>query len=196
MKREILLSDLIPMDIYASERLDRRKAISGLKRLRRVEVGPFVSFYFENFDTMFMQVHEMLFVEGGGEDQIPGELDAYNPLIPNGSELIATMMIEIGDATRRERELYKLSGIETNISIEFGDNGVIAEPVESEEVRTTSDGKTSAVHFIRFTLAEKQISAFTRPNNRLVLSIDHPNYSHMAVLSEQTREELSKDFSI
>ena len=137
MKKEILRSDIIAMDIYGKERSMRRKAVSLKKKLRRIEIGPFATFYFENYETMWMQVHEMLFVENGGEDQIQGELDAYNPLIPNGNELVATMMLEIGDPVRRDRELLRLGGIENTINITIGETIVEATPLEPEENRTT-----------------------------------------------------------
>jgi hypothetical protein len=103
MTRKIDASDIIPFAEYAKQRADRRKQISEIKKNRRLEVGPFATFYFESFDTMLHQVHEMLFIEKGGAEQLPDELAAYNPLIPSGRELVATVMFEIDDPLRRAR---------------------------------------------------------------------------------------------
>ena len=194
MKKEILRSDIIAMDIYGKERSMRRKAVSLKKKLRRIEIGPFATFYFENYETMWMQVHEMLFVENGGEDQIQGELDAYNPLIPNGNELVATMMLEIGDPVRRDRELLRLGGIENTINITIGETIVEARPLEPEENRTTPDGKTSSVHFLRFQFDETQIKSFCSGEISPLLSITHSAYGHIAVIPEESRVSLSEDF--
>lgn len=195
MKREITPADIMPMAEYAEARAARRSAMTETKRSRRIEVGPFATFYFENYDTMWMQVHEMLFIERGGDEQVPGELEAYNPLIPQGSELIATFMLEIADPARRDRELMKLGGIEMTISLEVDGSGVRAEPVEPEDVRTTPDGKTSSVHFLRFSFSPEQVAAFREAETRVVLSIGHPGYAHMAVLPEAVRAALSEDLA-
>ena len=113
MKREITRADIIDIDDYAKNRREHKRRVSEIKRNRRVEVGPFATFYFENFDTMWHQVHEMLHIERGGEAQIEDELDAYNPLIPQGDELIATVMFEIDDPKRRDTVLSTLGGIES-----------------------------------------------------------------------------------
>ncbi len=112
MKTEITRADIIPMDVYARERRALRADVVALKRRRRIAVGPYATFNFENYRTMWHQVHEMLFVEKGGEAQVEGELGAYNPLIPKGAELVATMMLEIPDPTLRARTLARLGGID------------------------------------------------------------------------------------
>src|SRR5436309_8756316 len=94
-ERKITPADLLAYEKYAAERGQFRKNLIPIKKNRRVEVGPFATFYFENYDTMWLQVHEMLHIEKGGEAQIADELQAYNPLIPQGRELIATLMLEI-----------------------------------------------------------------------------------------------------
>src|SRR5271156_6870961 len=100
-QRKITPEDLLPVAEYDVRRKTLKTNLIPMKRQRRIEVGPFATFYFENYATMWLQVQEMLRIEKGGEEQIAGELDAYNPLIPQGDELIATMMLEIEDATRR-----------------------------------------------------------------------------------------------
>src|SRR6478752_4821826 len=99
--RQITRDDLIPDAEFAKVRQERRKALLPIKRLRRIDLGPFCSGYFECFDTMLFQIQEMLLVEKGGEAQVADELAAYNPLVPQGSELVATVMFEIVDEVRR-----------------------------------------------------------------------------------------------
>lgn len=190
---EIQPSDIMPMPEYARVRDSRRRAIAQMKKNRRVHVGPDITFYFENRETILHQVHEMLAVEKGGEEQIADELRAYNPLIPRGRELVATMMIEIDDAVRRDRILRQLGGVEKTITLLIAGNAVPAEP-ESDIDRTTADGKTSSVHFLRFELSSEQIAAFRSAGTRIVLGISHPGYDHMAALPEAVRAELATDF--
>ena len=99
-RRQLTRADILPLEDYVKVRRERRREITELKRRRRVEIGPFATFYFENFATMWQQVQEMLYIEKGGEAQIADELEAYNPLIPQGSELVATVMFEIDDPRR------------------------------------------------------------------------------------------------
>jgi hypothetical protein len=193
-KRDILPSDIMEMAAYGKIRTAKRSEVSALKRVRRLAVGPYATFYFENYDTMWMQIHEMLFVERGGEEQIAGELEAYNPLIPKGKELITTLMFEIPDAERRARELAQLGGVEETIRLELGDHKIAVEALEDDVERTTEDGKTSAVHFLRFRLTDAEIEKFRDPSVRAVISLNHANYGHMAVIPENVRSALSEDF--
>jgi hypothetical protein len=193
-KCEILPSDIMEMAAYGKIRIAKRSEVSALKRVRRLAVGPYATFYFENYDTMWMQVHEMLFVERGGEEQIAGELEAYNPLIPKGKELITTLMFEIPDAERRARELAQLGGVEETIRLELGDHKIAVEALEDDVERTTEDGKTSAVHFLRFRLTDVEIEKFRDPSVRAVISLNHANYGHMAVIPENVRNALREDF--
>jgi len=189
----IVEADILAPDIYARERESRRRALIPIKRNRRIEVGPFATFYFENFDTMLLQVQEMLHIERGGREQIAGELEAYNPLIPQGSELIATLMIEIDEPSRRSATLLKLAGIEESVYLSVGSERIAAQPTEYQD-RTSDDGKTSSVHWVRFSFTPKQIAAFKNPKETVVLGLTHENYGHMAVVSPQIRAELAKDF--
>ena len=192
-KHEITRADIMAMDEYATVRDARRKALTQLKRHRRVAVGPDVTFYFESHDTMWMQIHEMLRIEGGGEAQIGDELAAYNPLIPQGRELIATMMIEIDDEARRARVLAGLGGIEDMISLSLvGDT--VAAVSETEVERTTEEGKTSSIHFLHFPFTDAQVASFRDPETQVVLAIAHPNYGHMAVLPPDIKQALAADF--
>jgi hypothetical protein len=187
-------SDIIPMQEYARVRDARRRAIAEMKKNRRVHVGPDITFYFENRETMLHQVHEMLAVEKGGEAQIEDELRAYNPLIPRGRELVATMMIEIDDALRRDRVLRQLGGIENTATITIGDQTINGRP-ESDVERTTADGKTSSLHFLRFAFTDMQVAAFRDKRVRAVLALSHPCYDHMAAIAEPVRMALAADFT-
>ena len=192
-RRALTRADIMDMADYAKVRAAKRAAIAALKRHRRLAVGPFATFHFESYETMWMQVHEMLHIERGGEEQIAGELEAYNPLIPRGDALIATLMLEIDDPTRRERELYRLAGIEDTIRLEVGGTAVAAQPIEEEVARTSEDGKTSSIHFLRFPFPPAVAARFRTPGARVQLGIDHPAYGHLAIMSEETRAALAED---
>jgi hypothetical protein len=192
-KHELTAEDILPIPEYGKIRDESRRKISLRKRDRRIEVGPFVTFYFENYDTMWMQVHEMVYIEKGGAEQIKDELAAYNPLIPKGQELVATFMIEINDPDRRARALATLGGIEDTAFISIGQERVTA-LAEVDQDRTREDGKASSVQFVHFPFTPAQIAAFRTPGAQVILGLGHANYSHMAVLPENVRAELSGDF--
>jgi hypothetical protein len=192
--RQITPADLIPDADYARERRDRRQALLPIKRLRRVPLGPICTFIFENYDTMLFQVQEMLLTEKGGAEQIPDELAAYNPLIPQGAELVATVMFEIDDEVRREQALARLGGVEDMFFIQVGESRAPGVP-EGDVERTREDGKTSSVHFLRFTLTPDQIARFRDPATQILIGCDHEQYSHLAGLTPATRAELAKDFA-
>jgi hypothetical protein len=193
-QRKITPADLLSLSEYESRRKSLKQNLIPVKKQRRVEVGPFATFYFENYATMWLQVQEMLRIEKGGAEQVPGELDAYNPLIPQGDELIATLMLEIEDADRRNAVLLTLGGIEEKVFLEIGGDTIAATPTEYDD-RTTADGKTSSVHWLRFTFTPGQKRRFKDGAERVVLGIAHPHYGHMAVLTPETRAALAKDFA-
>ncbi len=190
--RKITRDDVLSMDAYAKVRKERRAAMVETKRNRRMEVGPYVTFYFENYATMWQQIHEMLFIEKGGEDQIADELAAYNPLIPNGSELVATMMFEIDDPVRRKSILSRLGGVEESVILKIGDEDVKAFAEEDVD-RTSADGKASSVHFLHFPLSPEQKSAFSKEGPQIMLAIQQEGYQHMAMMPETVRQELAGD---
>lgn len=142
---------------------------------------------------MWLQIHEMLYIEKGGEAQIEGELGAYNPLVPKGSELIATLMFEIDEPRRSEREFGRLAGGERSVVLRVAGETVRSMPEEEVE-RTRADGRTSSVHFLHFPFSTGQIRAFRAPGARVVVEIGHPNYAHMAVMPEKVRQSLAQDF--
>jgi len=191
-KLAITRADILPIERYAAERRAFKQRIAAVKENRRIEVGPFATFYFENYDTMWHQVHEMLYIERGGEAQIVDELHAYNPLIPQGGELVATVMFEIEDAARRDRELRRLGGVEHKIYLLIA--GERASGVaDSTRENTSPDGKASSVQFIRFPLSASQQENFRTPNAQIYCGIDHPAYGHMAVMPEPVRAALAAD---
>lgn len=190
--RQITRSDLIPDAEFAKVRKDRRAELLPLKRLRRIDLGPFCSFYFESFDTMLFQIQEMLLIEKGGAAQVADELAAYNPLVPQGSELVATIMLEIEDPIRRANSLARLGGIEDRFFIQVGDEKVFGAP-EGDVERTRDDGKTSSVHFVRFALSPAHVTVFRAPTTQIMIGCDHEGYAHLAVLSPAARAELARD---
>ena len=192
-KHEITQGDILAPEAYAAERKARRAQMVEVKRHRRIEVGPVCTFYFENYETMWHQVHEMLFIEKGGAEQIEDELRAYNPLIPKGRELVATVMFEIDEPMRRKAFLSRLGGVEETAFLAFAGQRVVGTP-EADVDRTNAEGKASAVQFIHFALSPEQISAFRAPGTQIVIGFDHPAYGHMSVMPEPVRDALSKDF--
>lgn len=193
-RRQLTRADILPTEQYARDRREHRRRIGEIKRDRRIEVGPYCTFYFENFDTMWHQVHEMLYIERGGEAQIVDELAAYNPLVPQGDELVATVMIEIEDAVRREKALSRLGGIENCMFLTVSGERIagVADPTREN---TSPEGKASSVQFLRFPFTARQKAAFRMPGAQIVVGIDHSNYGHMAVMPEPVRAALAGDLS-
>ena len=191
--RRIIAQDLMPDAAFAQVRRERRAALLPIKRLRRIELGPICTFYFETFETMLFQIQEMLLVEKGGAAQVADELAAYNPLVPQGSELVATVMFEIQDEVRRAALLARLGGVEDAFFVQVGGDRILAVP-EGDIERTRDDGKTSAVHFLHFPVSEAQKAVFRDPATTIMIGCDHENYAHLAVLSPATRAELARDF--
>ena len=192
-KHEIRPSDILPPAEYAKQRTELRRKVGAMKRNRRVEVGPYATFYFESYDTMWLQVQEMLHIEKGGDAQLVDELHAYNPLIPQGNELVATFMIEIDDPDRRHRVLSRLGGIEETAFLRFAGETVTA-VAEADQDRTTAEGKASSVQFVHFRFTPAQIDAFRNARTEVVIGFTHPNYGHMAVMPDTVRAELTRDF--
>jgi hypothetical protein len=192
--RTITRDDLVSDAEFGRQRKERRAALLPIKRLRRVPLGPYCTFYFECFETMLFQVQEMLLIEKGGEAQIEDELSAYNPLIPQGNELVATMMFELDDPVRREAFLGGLGGVEDHFYLEIGGAKVMAEP-DSDIERSREDGKTSSVHFLRFPLAEGEVADFKEPTTRVILGCDDSRYPHLTMLNPETRAELARDLA-
>ena len=184
--------DIWDMDTYGAQRKERRKATTELKKNRRVHIGPDATAYFESFDTMWHQIHEMLFIEKGGDAQIDDELSAYATLVPNGRELVATLMFEIDDPVRRGKFLAGLGGIEETVTLQIGGDTIQGVP-ETDVDRTNAEGKASSIQFLHFPFTDAQAAAFKRPGCEAILAIGHEKYGHMAKLSETVREALAAD---
>ena len=193
-KREIQKEDIMPLDVYIKNRKELRKNIVSFKKDRRIALGPFATFYFENYETMLAQVQEMLYIEKGGDEQLKDELIAYNPLVPNGKELVATLMFEIDNPVSRAAFLGKVGGIEEKVFIKI--NGEIIKAIPEEDVdRTSAEGKASSVQFVHFKFNEEQIQNFKSDGVDVEIGMDHKEYSHTTKLSTTNLSSLSGDFS-
>ena len=192
-KRQIEKQDLMPSDVYAESRKQIRKDLVEFKINRRISLGPYATFYFESFETMVAQVQEMLYIEKGGDEQLKDELIAYNPLVPNGKELTATLMFESDNPVSRGAFLGKVGGIEEKIFMKIDDEIIKAVP-EDDVDRTSTEGKASSVQFIHFKFNEDQIKKFKSNSANIELGIDHKEYTHTTKLTEHNIKSLSADF--
>ena len=192
--RKIKKEDIMPLDIYIGKRRELRKNIVDYKKNRRVALGPYATFYFESYETMLAQVQEMLYIEKGGDEQLQDELSAYNPLIPNGKELTATLMFEIDNPISRAAFLGKVGGIEETVFMKINGEKIKAVPEEDVD-RTSSEGKASSVQFIHFNFTNDQIEKFQSNSSEIELGIDHKEYSHSTKLTKENIASLSADFS-
>ena len=193
-KREIFKEDIMPLDLYTKKRKELRKNIVEFKKYRRVPLGPYATFYFESYETMLAQVQEMLYIEKGGDEQLKDELMAYNPLVPNGKELTATLMFEIDNPVSRATFLGKVGGIEEKVYMKVNGEKIKAIPEEDVD-RTSSEGKASSVQFIHFKFNDKQIDEFKSNSSQVEIGIEHDEYSHLTKLNQSTKESLLLDFS-
>ena len=192
-KRKVEKIDLVPAEIYSQNRKKYRKELVEFKKNRRVAIGPYATFYFESFETMLGQVQEMMHIEKGGDDQLKDELSAYNPLIPKGNELVATLMFEIDNPTLRADFLNKVGGIEEKVYMLVEKEKIIAIP-EKDLDRTSAEGKASSVQFIHFNFSREQIKNFRNISCEIVVGIDHKFYNHKSKISQEVRSSLVKDF--
>ena len=194
-KFNIKEDDVINIDKYINERPKIKKEISEIKKFRRIPVGPYATFYFECYDTMIYQVQEMLYIERGGIEQMKDELKAYNPLVPKGKELVATLMFEIDNEFKRKEFLTSVGGIEEETFIQIGEHKIMSRP-EQDTDRTSEDGKASSVHFLHFDFTEDLIKEFVKEESTILLGFSHKNYKHFSELSPEVKSELKKDFNM
>ena len=192
-KRQIEKTDLMQEEVYAESRKQIRKDLVEFKKDRRIALGPYATFYFESFETMVAQVQEMLHIEKGGDEQLKDELIAYNPLVPNGKELTATLMFEIDNPISRGAFLGKVGGIEEKIFMKI-DNEVVKAVPEDDVDRTSAEGKASSVQFIHFKFNDDQINKFKLGKTSIELGIDHKEYAHTTKLTEDNIKALLADF--
>ena len=193
-KREIQKSDIMPLETYIKNRKELRKSIVSFKKDRRIALGPYATFYFESYETMLAQVQEMLYIEKGGDEQLKDELVAYNPLIPNGKELTATLMFEIDNPVSRAAFLGKVGGIEQMVFMKL--NGETIKAIPEEDVdRTSADGKASSVQFVHFNFSDEQIQKFKLEDIDVELGMSHKEYSHTTKLTKENITSLLTDFN-
>jgi len=196
MAAKLSLEDIADLRAYERERDEFRTRVIALKRRRRVHVGPVVTLVFENRDTIRFQIQEMARAERMLTDEaIQGELDAYNPLIPDAGELSATLFIELTTEGELREWLPKLVGIERSVELRAGEGKdavvVVASPESSHAAQLTRDEITASVHYIRWSFTPEQIGqAAAGP---LVLAVNHPEYQHHTRLSDETARELVED---
>ena len=193
-KRQIEKKDLVTPEIYSKNRKKFRSDLVQYKKNRRVPIGPYATLYFESFETMLGQVQEMLHIEKGGDAQLKDELYAYNPLIPKGKELVATLMFEIDDPFLRVEFLSKVGGIEENVYLMVNKIKIKANP-EKDVDRTSAEGKASSVQFLHFNLSDNEIQNFKDLNNDIFVVINHKLYRHEVKFGKNIQEALIKDFS-
>ena len=192
-KRRITADDIIPMEQYELIRADKKQEAILRKQLTRVAIGPNATAIFETWDSMWLQIQEMLRIEKGGAEQLPDELAAYDPMVPKGSELTATVFFEVADPVRRDIFLRTIGGVEDHISLQIGGE-VIRARAEGDVARTrTSDGKTSAVHFFHFDFSPTAVAAWKGGEGTAMLVIDHPSYGHATLISPETRRFLTQE---
>jgi hypothetical protein len=189
----LTLDDIADARAYEREREAFRQRIIALKKLRRVAVGPVVSFVFENRDTIRFQIQEMARAEKIYTDEaIRAELDTYNPLIPEKAHLSATMFLELTSRAEMEHWLPRLVGIEQSAKLLLpGGETVLATVEGGHAAQLTRDDTTASVHYLNFSLDDEQVRDFRSGEVRLAL--DHPEYRHQAVLEEATKASLAED---
>ena len=191
--KEVTKEDLIPAGEYAKNRKAYRKEIVSYKKDRRVSLGPYANFYFESYETMKAQIQEMLHIEKGGDEQLKDEMIAYNPLIPKGKELVATLMFEIDNPLSRAEFLNKVGGIEEKVFLKI--SGEIINSIPEQDVdRTSAEGKASSVQFIHFKFTEAQVEKFKNFSNEIIIGVDHEMYAHTVKLTENNKKALALDF--
>ena len=193
MKKKITKEDLLSLEEFSKIRTQRRHQTIQSKKNRRVPLGPNATLFFENDQTLWWQIQEMLYIEKGGDAQMEDELLAYNPLLPQGQELVATFMIEIDDPALRAEVLGNLGGIEHHLTFRFAGHTITGRP-EEDLNRTTDSGKTSAIHFIHWDFTKEQIAEFSKPHQDIIIEVTHPDFTFKTLMNETVRVALQSDF--
>jgi hypothetical protein len=191
---QIQPDSLLPLEVYARERNAYRSRVIAHKKVRTVHAGEHVTLIFEDETTIRYQVQEMLRIERIFEEEgIRGELEAYNPLIPDGANWKATMLIEYPDAEERRRRLAELKGIEDRTWVEV-DGCARVYAIADEDLERENEEKTSAVHFVRFELDARMREALKRGKG-LSIGVDHPNYRANVAVAPEVRHSLAGDLA-
>ena len=192
-QRTITAADLMPIQDYELIRKDKKQEAIARKALTRVSVGPNATALFETWDSMWLQIQEMLRIEKGGEAQIADELAAYDPMVPKGGELTCTLLFEVADEVRRDAFLRTIGGVEDHVALQVGEHVIKARPEGDIERTRASDGKASAVHFFHFDFSPAAVAAWRNSDVSALLVIDHPAYGHAAVIGADTRAFLARE---
>ena len=192
--RPITRSDLMSLEQYAEKRSEFRQQVLAHKKHRQVALGPNATLYFEDRLTLLYQIQEMLRIEKVFEAEgINEELDAYNPLLPDGRNFKATFMIEYPDPTVRAAKLEKLVGIEDLVWMQIGEHDKIWS-IADEDLERATETKTSAVHFMRFELGE-EIAEDLKNGAGWRIGVQHPVYTYDVTIEGETRQSLLNDLS-
>lgn len=191
--RKLTLTDIADVRAYEREREEFRTHVIALKRRRRVHVGLFVTFLFENRDTIRFQIQEMARVEKlTTDDDIQVELDTYNPMIPDAGQVCATMFIELTTDEQMREWLTKLAGVENAVRLVLSDGTEIPAIIDEQHSEgLTRDHVTAAVHYLRWEFSPEQVASFA--SGAVQLRIDHPEYLEVVELSDATHAELLDD---
>ncbi len=188
--RPVTLQDVMGLERYEAQRDDIRRRTIALKKHRRIGVGDCVTFVFENHDTVFFQVHEMMRAERTTDlDAIREELEVYNAMLPAPGGFSATMLIEITQEDEIEPRLLELLGIDECVSMEIGEQRVAG---EFEPGRSRED-RLSAVQYVRFNLSPGAVEAFVDESQAVNLRIDHANYVACTAIDGEARRSLATD---
>ncbi|MFM5918446.1 MAG: DUF3501 family protein [Novosphingobium sp.] len=192
-QRTITAEDILPLDQYELIRADKKSDAIARKALTRLSLGPNATVLFENWDSMWLQIQEMLRIEKGGAEQLADELAAYDPMVPKGSELTCTLLFEVADEVRRDAFLRTIGGVERYISIQVGSETIAARAEGDTERTRASDNKASAVHFLHFDFSPQAIEAWRSGTATAMLVCSHPNYGHAVVIGADTRAYLARE---
>jgi len=193
--KKLTIDDLWKLEDYARQRNQFRSQVMAHKAKRRIPIGPHLTLYFEDRLTMQYQVQEMLRIERIFEaNAIQEELDAYNPLIPDGQNWKATCMLEYDDADARRRALVALKGIEDQIWVQVGNNDRTF-AIADEDLERSNEDKTSAVHFMRFELDTDSVQG-VHSGEPITFGSDHPEYLHQQTLAADSYQSLLKDLAL
>ncbi len=192
-QRTITAADILPVEDYQRIRAQKKAEAIERKTLTRISVGPHATVLFETWDSMWLQIQEMLRIEKGGDEQLPDELAAYDPMVPKGSELTATVLFEVDDPGRREAFLRSIGGIERHVAIEVAGHTIRARPEGDIERTRERDNKASAVHFFHFDFTPEAIAAWKGGEGKAMVLFDHPAYGHAALIGAESREYLARE---
>ena len=191
--KHLTKKDLLSFEDYEKIRGQKKQEILEIKKARSLFIGPDARVIFESFETIWFQIQEMLRVEKGGEQQMEDEIEAYAPMLPQGKDLVVTVFFEISDATLRHEKLSLWGGIENHLYLSIDGEKIYGKNADDLE-RTNASGKTSAVHFLKFSFSDFQIAKFKQKKN-IILGFDFKLYFHTTMVLDSTIDRLIEDFN-